>query len=214
MKAPYGWEKFNQKGIDSYVGGLTNGEDSLFFDYGWYSPEIGDEDHAKHMYGLDTINGLGAHLVIPVKSGDGYIGMYMPVNEQDKFSIIGHNIQETETILKIFKSIVFEESDTSKNGNLTIGKFKLYPSGTGRSLFSQNCASCHAVNRNLTGPALSARVEIRSNDWIYLFLTNRERIGKDTSSAKLVREYRMECSQFPKLTKENVASIVEYIKSK
>jgi hypothetical protein len=214
MSTPYGWKEFDRQGIDSYVGGLTNGKDSLFFDYGWYSPDIGDEDPRKHLYAQDTINGLVARLVIPIKSGDGYIGMYIPVNEQDKFSIVGYNIQETDTILKIFKSIVFKESDTSKNGMLTSRNFKLYPNGTGRSLFSQYCASCHAVNKTLVGPALSARVQVRSIDWIYVFLTNRAEIGKDTSNGRLVREFQLECYQFPNLKIDEVTSIVEYIKSK
>lgn len=41
----------------------------------------------------------------------------------------------------------------------------------GKALFSQNCASCHAVNKQLTGPALAGvldRVSDRKllNEWI------------------------------------------------
>ena len=107
LKTPSGWTAIERKGIDSYVGGLTNIKDTLSFDYGWYSPDIGDEDPRKHKFGQDTINGLIARLVIPITPGDGYIRMYIPVNREDKFSISGHNIKSTDTILKIFKSIIF-----------------------------------------------------------------------------------------------------------
>jgi hypothetical protein len=36
VQAPPEWRKFTERGIDSYIGGLTNGKDSLFFYYGWY----------------------------------------------------------------------------------------------------------------------------------------------------------------------------------
>lgn len=40
LVTPGDWSIFKEKGIDSYVGGLTNGKDSLWFDYGWYSAEL------------------------------------------------------------------------------------------------------------------------------------------------------------------------------
>lgn len=214
LKTPQGWKKIEEKGIDSYVGGLTNGKDSLWFDYGWYSPDIGDEDPKKHLFGQDTINGLIARLAIPIKAGDGYIRMFMPVNKQDKFSISGYNIYETDTILKIYKSIIFKESDTSKNGLLMTNNFKSFPNGTGRTLCSQNCASCHAVHKTLTGPALTERIEMRSKDWIYMFLTDRNKIGKDTVNEELKKKFGLACYEFPNLTKEDVSLIVDYIKNK
>jgi len=214
LKTPHGWKEFEQKGIDSYVGGLTNGKDSLYFDYGWYSPDIGDEDPKKHLFGQDTINGLIARIAIPIKAGDGYIRMFIPVNRQDKFSISGYNIYETNTILKIYKSIVFKESDTSKNGSLMTNNFKLFPNGTGRTLYSQNCASCHAVHKTLTGPALIERIEVRSTDWIYRFLSDRKNIGKDTINEELKKKFGLACYEFPNLTKEDVSLIIDYIKSK
>ena len=180
LNTPNNWQEFKQKGIDSYVGGLTNGKDSLWFDYGWYSQEIGDEDFKKHMFGQDTINGLIATLVFPIKPGDGDIGMFIPIDKEDKFSIRGYNIQQTDTILKIYRSIIFKESDTSKNGH-----FRRYPNGTGRTLYSQNCASCHSIRKTLSGPALADRTQVRSVDWIHKFLTNRQAMGKDMSNFNL-----------------------------
>jgi hypothetical protein len=101
LKTPAGWKKIEREGIDSYVGGLTNHKDTLWFDYGRYSPQVGDEDPESHMYARDTVNGLVADIVIPVSSGTGYIGMYIPVDGNDKFSIIGYGISSVDTILRI-----------------------------------------------------------------------------------------------------------------
>ncbi|WP_121357764.1 c-type cytochrome [Flavisolibacter nicotianae] len=214
LKTPQGWKKFDENGVDSYVGGLTNGKDSLWFDYGWYSPDIGEEDPKMHKFGQDTINGLKARLAIPIEPGKGYIRMFIPVNSQDKFSISGHGILQTDTILKIYRSIVFKESDTSINNNLAVDSFKIFPNGNGRTLFLANCASCHSVTKTLTGPALTDRIIVRSNEWIFKFLTNRQTLGKDTANLSLNKQFGMDCMHFPNLSKDNVDLIVDYIKNK
>jgi hypothetical protein len=214
MKAPHGWKIFKEKGIDSYVGGLTNGVDSLWFDFGWYSPDIGDEDPKKHKFGQDTINGLIARLVIPVTPGDGYIGMFIPVNREDKFSIMGQNVQNTDTILKMFKTIVFKESDTSINSRLKIDKFKSYPNGTGKTLFQQNCASCHSLTKEIVGPSVQVQMHGKTSDWLYKFVTHRKLVANDSTYQNLKKKYNnLECLQFPNLTKEDVDQIAQYIQS-
>lgn len=212
LTTPQDWKIFKEKGIDSYVGGLTNKKDSLWFDYGWYSPDIGDEDPKMHKFGQDTINGLIARLAIPITPGDGYIRMYIPVNREDKFSISGHNIQSTDTILKIFKSIVFEESDTSINSMLTLDKFKEYPNGTGKTLVMQRCASCHAMNKIIEGPALKDLMQDRNTDWLYKFFTKRELVANDSIHIKLKEVFNNhECMTFPDMTKDEIELIRDYI---
>jgi hypothetical protein len=212
LKAPNGWVKFERTGIDSYVGGLTNDQDSLFFDYGWYSPEIGDEDPSKHKFGVDTINGLTAMLAIPLTAGEGFIRMYINVNGSNKFSISGYNIQSTDTILKIYKSIIFKESDTTKNSVLTLDKFKEYPVGTGKTLFKQNCSNCHALNKTIDGPDLKYLMQDRSTEWLYNFFTKRELVANDSIHIKLKNNFNnIECMKFPNLTIENIEAIREYI---
>jgi hypothetical protein len=103
IKSPQGWTKFKEQGIDSYVGGLTNGRDSLWFDYGWYSAEIDDEDASNHLYAQDTINGLVATIQVPKIEGHGIIMLNIThVNEKDRFSFYGHDIAQTDTVLKMF----------------------------------------------------------------------------------------------------------------
>ncbi|TWI81672.1 cytochrome c [Lacibacter cauensis] len=213
LKAPSDWKKFKRQGIDSYVGGLTNEIDSLWFDYGWYSYDLGDEDPLKHKSGVDTVNGLPANIVVPITPGEGTIGMYIRVNRKDKFSIRGYDIKQTDTILNIFNSIVFKESDTSKKRILNTANLKEQPTGSGKTLYLTNCASCHAVIKTLTGPALIERVEIRDNEWIYRFLTNRKSIGIDTANIALRKKFGLACYEFPNLTKDQVSRIVDYIRN-
>jgi hypothetical protein len=216
LKTPPGWVIFKEKGIDSYVGGLTNGKDSLWFDYGWYSAEIDDDEASKHLYGQDTINGLVAVIQIPKIDGQGSIRLSIPhVNDQYKFNLGGYDIKGTSTILKIFKSIVFEESDTTRNGSLTLSSFREFPFGSGRTLYYYNCASCHHPVKNLTGPSLKEVLQQRNDAWVYQFLTNRKSIVIDSLRMARIKEAGdVTCVEFSNLTKTDVGQIVGYLKMK
>ena len=213
LKSPNGWAKFIKQGDDSYVGGLTNGKDSLWFDYGRYSADINYGGAANHLYTQDTINGLTATIQIPKIDGHGFIRLNIPdVNNEDRFSLGGHDIKQTDTILKIFKSIVFKESDTTKNGILTITKFKDYAFGSGSTLFNSNCASCHHPTKDRTGLVLKTVLEERNSQWVYQFLTNRNAIFVDSLyKARIKQAYDNTCNRFPDLTKSEVDQIIGYI---
>lgn len=215
LKTPKGWSIIEAKGYDSYVGGLTNGRDTLTFDYGWYTAEIDEAGHESHLYAQDTINGLTAVLQIPKIDGKGSIIMFIPkVTGKYKFGIAGDNIKGTDTILKIFKSIVFKQSDTTTNSLLKRSKFKEYPYGSGRTLFYANCSSCHHATKNLTGPALHNIVKERTDEWIYQFLTNRKSLDADSLYKARLIEFQAHCIEYPELSKKDVAQIIEYIKTK
>jgi hypothetical protein len=212
LKTPKGWEILKEQGIDSYYGGLTNGKDSLWFDYGWYSVELSGEDTFKHRFAKDTVNGFPARITKPDISGKGYISMFIPkVTEKDKFTIWGANVKETEVVLKIYKSIIFKTSDTSKNPKLTDSKFIYSMHGNGKILFNQNCANCHSITKDLIGPALNELIQKRSNDWLYTFLTNRKNVLKDSLYQALSKKYDYRCTEFPNLTKDDVELISDYI---
>src|ERR1700761_3791910 len=57
LKTPKEWTKFTEQGIDSYVGGLTNGKDTLEFDYGWWSHMIENYDDPSSVFAADTLDG-------------------------------------------------------------------------------------------------------------------------------------------------------------
>jgi Cytochrome c len=211
IKAPHDWESYKLKGIDSYVGGLTNGKDSLEFDYGWYSAEVGDEDTSKHLFAQDTINGLLAFVVIPKMDKDGCVRMSMRVSEKDKFSIGGCNFSNTDTILRILKSIIFSVSDTSKNGSLIRAKFKEGSHGSGRTIYMINCASCHSFTKNLTGPALITAIERRDEKWIKTFLLDKKAILNDTSYLNSRNKYNgMICPDYFNLSETDIDMLLSY----
>ena len=87
----------------------------------------------------------------------------------------------------------------------------------GKSLFSQNCASCHAVNKKLTGPAL-AGVEDRWPDKknLYAWIKNNAAFLKtgDPYANKLYNEYnKTAMNLFPNLTDKDIDAILAYIKT-
>jgi mono/diheme cytochrome c family protein len=87
----------------------------------------------------------------------------------------------------------------------------------GKALFSQNCASCHAVNKKLTGPAL-AGVEDRWTDKknLYAWIKNNQAFLKtgDAYANKLYNEYnKTAMNLFPSLTDKDIDAILVYIKS-
>jgi cytochrome c len=213
LKAPKGWKQFKVKGIDAYIGGLTNGKDSLWFYYGQYISGPTDKESIKQLYGQDTINGFSAVITIPRSDSVGKTELFIPhVTESDKFALSGYALKDRETVLKIFKSVTFKNSDTSKNGTLDYRKFKEYPFGSGRTLFYAYCNSCHAINKIIDGPTIEYLVRDRSTEWIHKFLTNRQSVASDSLYQLRVKSYGANCMQFDNLTVQDVEQIIGYIK--
>jgi cytochrome c551/c552 len=87
----------------------------------------------------------------------------------------------------------------------------------GKALFSANCASCHAVNKKLTGPAL-AGVEERWPDKakLYAWIKNNQAFLKtgDKYANDLYNEYgKSAMNLFTNLSDKEIGAILGYIKS-
>ncbi len=87
----------------------------------------------------------------------------------------------------------------------------------GKALFSANCASCHAVNKKLTGPAL-AGVEDRWPDKqnLYAWIKNSAAFLKtgDPYATNLYNEYnKVAMNNFPGLSDADIDAILAYIKT-
>ncbi len=85
----------------------------------------------------------------------------------------------------------------------------------GKALFSQNCASCHAVNKKLTGPAL-AGVEDRWPDKtkLHAWIKNSAAFLKtgDAYANNLYNEYnKVAMNLFPQLTDKEIDAIIGYV---
>ncbi|NCI45272.1 c-type cytochrome [Sediminibacterium soli] len=86
----------------------------------------------------------------------------------------------------------------------------------GKTLFQTNCASCHAVHKKLTGPAL-AGVEDRWPDKtkLHAWVHNPAGFAKtDAYAAGLIKEYAPTLmTGFPQLSEKDIDAIVDYIKT-
>jgi mono/diheme cytochrome c family protein/predicted secreted protein len=87
----------------------------------------------------------------------------------------------------------------------------------GKALFSANCASCHAVNKKLTGPAL-AGVEDRwpEKKNLYAWIKNSAAFLKtgDPYANNLYNEYnKVAMNQFPGFSDADIDAILAYIKT-
>ncbi|HEX8278814.1 MAG TPA: c-type cytochrome, partial [Segetibacter sp.] len=94
---------------------------------------------------------------------------------------------------------------------------KIFAQANGQALFSANCASCHAVHKELTGPAL-AGVEERWGDKkrLYAWIRNNQAFLKtgDKYANELYLKYnKTQMNLFPNLTDPEIDAILAYIKS-
>ncbi|GMN06596.1 hypothetical protein MTsPCn5_19850 [Croceitalea sp. MTPC5] len=80
ITVPSNWNEYEIKGIDSYVGGIiTDTNDTLIFDLGWYSPDVSENDFPMvfDSYGLSELSQKEReilpttnHLIVDTLSGD------------------------------------------------------------------------------------------------------------------------------------------------
>jgi len=86
----------------------------------------------------------------------------------------------------------------------------------GKALFSQNCASCHAIDKKLTGPALLGVDERWPNKKnLYAWIKNNQSFLKtgDPYANNLYNEFgKVQMNLFPNLTDAEIGSILKYIK--
>ena len=92
----------------------------------------------------------------------------------------------------------------------------------GKQIFNQNCASCHALDRKGTGPALrnvESRLEEEGLDreWIYAWVKNSSGVIKsgDSYANKIFAEYNNTAmTAFPTLSNEDIDNILAYTAAK
>jgi hypothetical protein len=210
LKTPVNWMPYKLQGKDCYVGGLTNGVDTLMFDYGYYGVTINEEEEKQVKYAIETVNGHRARIAIPIEK-TGPVMMWINESRDSKFFIFGEKIQWVDDALQIFRSVVFETSDTTKNMHVAIDSFKIRPIGAGKKLLSINCVSCHHRSKKAFAPSFQDILQHRNEEWIYKFLTDRKSMVTDTITTRLIKEYGQECVHFPDLVREDVAALMDWL---
>lgn len=86
----------------------------------------------------------------------------------------------------------------------------------GKALFQANCASCHAIDKKLTGPALRG-VEDRWTDqkMLYSWIRNNQAVLKSgyPYAVDLYNQYKVPMNTFPTITDKEIEAILAYIKT-
>ena len=100
----------------------------------------------------------------------------------------------------------------------TIGKTVAYnpPLEKGKEIFSLRCASCHNVNKQLTGPALAGLHERREPSWIVNFVRSSQTLVKngDKDAIAVFEKFnKIPMPDHSDLTTDDVYSIIEFIKA-
>jgi mono/diheme cytochrome c family protein len=86
----------------------------------------------------------------------------------------------------------------------------------GKALFTGRCASCHNVNKKLTGPALANVEERHDLPWILSFVKSSQTMVKAGDKAALQvynDNNQVAMPDHPDLDDEQIKSILAYIKS-
>jgi hypothetical protein len=99
VNTPTDFKFYQQQGIDSYVGIITNETDSIEFDFGWYSNDLTSED-----WHLTTEQVNGRKVVIGYSNSFG-TAAHFPNLENDNSLTIYTGTMSREKALEIFRTI-------------------------------------------------------------------------------------------------------------
>ncbi len=89
---------------------------------------------------------------------------------------------------------------------------------SGQSLFLQRCASCHAVNMDVTGPKLKGVAKRWKNKTtLYAFIRNSQEVintQKDPYAVALFTRYnKIQMPPFASISDEEIGNVLAYIKN-
>ncbi len=88
--------------------------------------------------------------------------------------------------------------------------------GKGKIIFTDHCASCHNINKVITGPALNGVEQRHSVDWIRRFVRSSQTFMKsgDKDALALYEKFNhITMPDHPDLTDNDITNVLAYIKS-
>jgi len=84
----------------------------------------------------------------------------------------------------------------------------------GESLFKSDCSACHAIDRDVIGPALKGVNERHDEEWLISWIHNSQALiaSGDETAVKLFEDHNnLMMPPFPTLTDDNIRSILAYV---
>ena len=92
-------------------------------------------------------------------------------------------------------------------------KVNISMANSGEKLFNQLCTSCHMVNEDYIGPAMSGILDRRSPEWIMNMILNPiQMLEEDPIAIELLEEYGFEYMYNQNLLEEEAREILEYFR--
>ena len=92
------------------------------------------------------------------------------------------------------------------------------PASPGKTLFAANCGACHALDKELTGPALrgfTARGPWSDRKELYKWVHNPSAyMAKDPYTKALQQQYGAVMTAFPQLAEKDIDQIADFIEGK
>ncbi|WP_411030060.1 c-type cytochrome [Spongiimicrobium sp. 3-5] len=136
---------------------------------------------------------------------------------------ISKNLGISLVVFLLFSISIIAQDETAAPGTEVAAEETSGASGgdvaKGKSLFNQNCAACHALNRKMTGPALAnvasrlAADEGLDTEWLYAWIKNSPGMIKsgDAYAVKIYAEYNQAAmTAFPTLSNTDIDDILAY----
>jgi len=92
-------------------------------------------------------------------------------------------------------------------------KVNISMANSGEKLFNQVCTSCHVINEDYIGPAMSGILDRRSPEWIMNMILNPiQMVEEDPIAIELLEKYNFEYMYNQNLLEEEAREILEYFR--
>jgi mono/diheme cytochrome c family protein len=97
--------------------------------------------------------------------------------------------------------------------NLKLGPIDEKLAAQGKQLFSDRCAACHALDKDMTGPALGSVLKRRTPEFVMnMILNTSEMEKKNETIMKLISKFSMPMPP-PGLTADQARAVLEYFRT-